>query len=77
MKAGTANGRLWRDRFLLRVCQGRVMMTKQAGKTKAKRPKGSALVDPKQPADPPVKPIKTRIGRGTTRTPRTLPATGE
>jgi len=52
-------------------------MAKKAGGKKAARQRASKQADPKRPADAPVKPIKTSIGRGTTRTPRTLPATGE
>jgi len=50
---------------------------KKAGTKKAAKRKASGVADPKRPADPAVKPVKTRIGPGTTRTPRTLPATGD
>ena len=50
---------------------------KQVSKKKVSRRPAAGSTDPKRPADPPVKPVKTRIGPGTTRTPRTLPATGE
>jgi len=50
---------------------------KKAGTKKAAKRKASGVAAPKRPADPPVKPVKTRIGPGTTRTPRTLPATGD
>jgi len=50
---------------------------KKTGTKKGMKRKAVGAAHPKSPAEPPVKPVKTRIGAGTTRTPRTLPATGE